>query len=46
LVFISCGSIDGKAVAFESELEWLKHRIQEEAKKANLNMSVTDLLGL
>lgn len=39
-------AFDGKAVAFESELEWLKHRIQEEAKKANINMSVSDLLGL
>lgn len=39
-------AFDGKAVAFESELEWLKHRIQEEAKKAKLDMSVADLLGL
>lgn len=39
-------AFDGQAVSFESELEWLKHRIQEEAKKANVNMSVADLLGL
>lgn len=39
-------AFNGEAVSFKSELEWLKNRIQEEATKANLGISLTDLLGL